>query len=99
MANATSNAVKWQTKVAAVTPDDADTPLEHAYATADTTTTNVNATEARRLTATSITVSNADSVAAGDFVQLLLFRDSADGADTCTVDAEVMAVALEYTTT
>lgn len=98
-ANATSNAVKWQTQVAAVTPDDADTPLEHAYATADTVTTNVNTTEARRLTASSITVSNADSMAAGDFVQIVLFRDPADAADTATVDAEVVAVAFEYTTT
>jgi len=97
-ANATANAVKWQAQIAAVTPDDADTPLEHAFATANTTTTNVNATEARRLTETSITLTNADSMAAGDFIQVVLFRDPADGSDTCTVDAEVVAVAFEYTT-
>lgn len=98
-ANATSNAVKWQTQIGAVTPADVDTPLEHAYATADTTTTNVNTVEARRLTETSITVSNADSMAAGDWIELVLFRDPADAADTCTADAEVLAVAFEYTTT
>lgn len=97
-ANATANAVKWQAQVSAVTPADADTPLEHAFATANTTTTNVNTTEARRLTETSITLSNADSMAAGDLIQIVLFRDSADGSDTATVDAEVVAVAFEYTT-
>lgn len=97
MANATANAVKWQAQVAATTPGDADTPLEHALSTAATVTTNVNATEARRLTESSITL-NMDSVAAGDFVQVVLFRDPSDGADTATVDAEVVMVAFEYTT-
>lgn len=99
MANATANAVKWQSQVAAVTPDDADTPLEHAYATADTVTTNVNTTEARRLTLSSITISNADSMAAGDLIQLVIFRDPSDAADTATVDAELLSVSFEYTTT
>lgn len=98
-ANATANAVKWLSQIAAVTPDDADTPLEHAYATTDTATTNVNTTEARRLTLTSITVSNADSMAAGDYIQVVLFRDPADVTDTATVDAELMSIAFEFTTT
>lgn len=97
-ANATSNAVKWQAQVGAITPADADTPLEHAFASAATVTTNVNTTEARRLTESSITLTM-DSAAAGDFIELMLFRDSADGSDTCTVDAEVAACAFTYTGT
>ena len=97
MANATTNAVKWQAQVGAVTADDADTPLEHALAAAATVTTNVNTTEARRLTESSITLTM-DSAAAGDLVKLVLFRDPADAADTATVDAEVVACAFEYTT-
>lgn len=99
MANATANAVKWQADVAAVTPDDTDTPLEHAYASANTTTTNVNTTEARRLTLTSITLTNADSMAAGDLIQLVVYRDPSDAGDTATVDAELISAAFEYTTT
>lgn len=97
-ANATANAVKWQARVGAVTPDDADTPLEHAQAAAATVTTNVNATEARRLTKSSITLTM-DSAAAGDVIFLVLLRDSADAADTCTVDAEVLGAVFSYVTT
>lgn len=98
MANATANAVKWQANVGAITPGDADTPLEHAFAAAATVTTNVNTAEARRLTESSITLTM-DSAAAGDMIELVLFRDPSDGADTSTVDAEMIQVSFEYTTT
>jgi len=89
---------KWQAQVSAVTPADADTVLEHAFAAAATVTTGANTTEARRLIESSITLTM-DSAAAGDFITIRLFRDSADAADTLTVDAEVLMVAFEYTTT
>ncbi len=98
MANATTGDVKWQAQVGAITPADADTPLEHAYAAAATVTTTTNATEARRLNESSITLTM-DSAAAGDLIELVLFRDSADAADTCTVDAELATAAFEYVTT
>jgi len=47
----------------------------------------------------SITLSNDDSVAAGDFVMIALQRDADDGTnDTATGDCEVVNVSLEYTT-
>ena len=98
MANATTNDVKWQAKVGAITPSDADTPLEHANAAAATVTTTVNATEARRLNTSSITLTM-DSAAGGDMVSIVLLRDSADGSDTMTVDAEVINCEFQYTTT
>ena len=97
IANATANAVKWQAKVGAVTADDADTPLEHAQAAAATVTTNVNTTEAYRLTKSTISLTM-DSAAAADVVFLTLLRDSADGADTNTVDASVLSCMFSYTT-
>ncbi len=96
MANATANDVKWQAQVGAITPADADTPLEHASAAAATVTTTVNATEARRLNLSSITLTM-DSAAAGDLMFVYLFRNSADAADTMTVDAEVIMAWIEYT--
>ena len=39
-----------------------------------------------------------DQAAPGDLIELVVFRDSADGADTCTVDAELVVAAFEYTT-
>ena len=99
-ANAVTNAVVWGARLSAITADDADTPNEHAFATANYQATNVNTTEARRLTATSITLTNADSVAANDLVILQIFRDAdgTGGTDSCTVDAELVGITLEYTT-
>lgn len=96
--NGTSNAVKWQARVSAVTPADADTPVEHAFAAAATVTTNVNTTEANRLTTSAITLTM-DSAAPGDWVTILLLRDPADAADTSTVDARVLVCEFSYTTT
>jgi hypothetical protein len=96
MANATANAVVWQARVGAVTPDDADTPLEHAQAAAATVTTSINATEAYRLTASSITLTM-DSAAAGDLIFLVIFRDPTNGSDTSTADAVLVAAAFQYT--
>lgn len=93
----TSTSVVWCARIGAVTSGDADTPVEHAAAAASTATSAVNTTEARRLTAASITLANLDSVAAGDLVNLLVYRDPADAADTLASDAELVAVALEFT--
>lgn len=98
-ANATSNSVVWCVSLAAITPADTDTPNEKASATTNTATTAVNSTEARRLVETSITLTNADSVAANDWVCVTVFRDANNGSDNCSVDAELVAVSIEYTTT
>lgn len=96
---ASANNVIWVGRLGAVTPADADTPVEHAEATANSTTTAGNATEARRLIETSITLTNADSLAAGDLVFLLIHRDADNGSDTLAADAELINVVIEYTTT
>ena len=100
IANATANAVKWQAKVAATTAGDADTPLEHAYATAATVTTNVNTTEANRRTLSVIDLSAVmDGAVAYDYFAIVLFRDPSDGSDTAAVDARVIDCAFHYTVT
>lgn len=97
--SASSNNVVWGARIGAVTPADADTPVEHAEAAASTTTTAGNATEARRLIETAITLSNLDSIAAGDLATLIVYRDADNASDTLAADAELISVALEYTTT
>lgn len=100
MANSASgNSVVWGARVGATTAADADTPVEHAAAAASTTTTAGNATEARRMIETSITLANLDSVAVGDLALLIVYRDAANGSDTLAVDAELITAALQYTTT
>ena len=98
--NATTGNVVWVGKLAAVTPADTDTPNEKALGADNSATTGVNGTEARRLVETSITLTNADSVVAGDWVVLCVFRDANNASDTLNSnDAELVAVSLEYTTT
>jgi hypothetical protein len=97
-ANATSGNVKWQAKVGASSAGDTDTLDEHALAAAATVTTAANTTEAKRQVASSITLTM-DSAAADDHITLDVFRDSADGSDTCTVDAEITSMMFEYVTT
>ena len=98
MANATTGNVVWGSRVGAITPDDADTPVEHAQAAATTTTTAVNATEARRLTESTISPST-DSAVAGDEIFLIVYRDADNASDTCSVDVELLSVSFDYTTT
>jgi len=40
----------------------------------------------------SITLTNADSVAAGDYVRIAINRDADNGSDTATGDAYLLAV-------
>jgi hypothetical protein len=93
--------VAWGVRLAAVTPGDADTPVEHAEAEAVVVSAEVNTTEARRLIETSIEPKT-DSVAAGDYCKLVVYRDadaSGGQTDSLTVDAELVRVVLSFTTT
>lgn len=98
-ANATTGNVVWGARIGAITAGDAETPQEKALATAQTTTTSVNTTEANREIETTITITNTDSVAAGDSAYLLIYRDADNASDTCSVDAAMLNSTLEYTTT
>lgn len=99
IANATSGSAVWGSRVGAVTASDADTPFEHAEAAATTTTTATNATEAYRLNETTITLGNLDSMAVGDELFLLVYRDADNASDTLSVDAKLVSVSVDYTTT
>lgn len=96
--NAITNAVVWAAKVSAVTAGDVDTRLEHASAAAATVTSNVNTTEANRITEATITLTM-DSAAAGDVIDVVFFRDPDNAADTQTADAVLEALSFEFTTT
>lgn len=94
----TGNVAFMQAAVSAVTPGDADTPLEHALSTAATVSITANTTEARRLLEGTITL-NMDSAAAGDEIIIRLLRDPANGSDTHTSDFEFCQAEFSYTTT
>lgn len=97
MASATTGGVAFEARIAAVSDGDAQDVDAKAFAAANVGTATVPGT-AGHLDEVSITMTNADSVAAGDFVVVYLNRDPAHASDTATGDAEVLAVALTYTT-
>lgn len=99
MASATTGNVRFEGRLAAVTSGDAQDVDAKALATTNSNGGAVPAT-AGFLSEVSITLTNADSLAAGDYVIAYLRRDAdgTTGTDDATGDCEVVAVALEYTT-
>lgn len=95
MTSATSGSVVWVCQVMAVTPGDATDLDAEVFAAANSVTEAVPAT-AGYLDEASITLTNADSVAAGDRVTLLLFRDANNAADDAAGDAEFVGADLRY---
>lgn len=87
----TTGNVNWVAALAAITPADAQSVESKAFATSQNVTTTVNST-AKGLTLTSITVTNLDSVNAGDTVWLKLTR----GTDTMTGDAILVRGSASY---
>lgn len=71
--SSTSGNVTWSIQLAAITPGDAQSVETKAFATAQTVNTTVNAT-AKGLTLSSATITNLDSVNAGDSVWLKITR-------------------------
>jgi hypothetical protein len=98
MASATSGGVVWDVRVSATTTGDSQDVDAQDFGSANTATGTAPGT-AGYLLDTSVTLTNADSVAAGDFVVLRVARAAADGSDTATGDAELVSVAVTYTTT
>ena len=98
MASATTNGVAWTVRLAAVTDGDATDVDAKVFAAANTASATVPGT-AGFIDEVSITLTNADSVAAGDFVVVYLGRETGDAGDTATGDAEFLALAITYTTT
>lgn len=98
MASATTGAVVIDGRVAAVTPGDATDVDAKAFGSANTTTNTVPGTVGH-LKEVSLTLTNDDSLAAGDFVVVYLARDGSSGSDTATGDMGIISVYLTYTTT
>lgn len=98
MVSAVTGNVVWNASVAAYTPATDTTDMDaKAFATVNTLTSTVPATTAGKLGIASITLTNADSIAADDFAVIRLGRDGASGSDTAAGNAEVVAVSLNFT--
>lgn len=98
MTSATSGNVIIEGRVAAVSDGDSTDIDAKAFGTANTSSATAVPATAGFLDEISLTLTNADSLAAGDYVVLYLARDAANGSDTATGDMEVIAASLQYTT-
>jgi hypothetical protein len=99
MTSATTGNVIIEGRLAAITDGDATDADAKAYGTANTSSATAVPGTAGYVKKISLTLTNADSVAAGDWVSIYLARDAANGSDTATGDMEVVMAALSYTTT
>lgn len=99
MASATSGNVIMEARIAAVSDGDATDVDAKGFAAANTSATTAVPGTAGHLDEISITMTNADSLAAGDYVVLYLNRDAGNGSDTATGDLELVAASIQYTTT
>ena len=95
MASATTGGVAFEVLVEALTSGDAvDTDAATSYDSANTGTDASVPGTAGYMEQVSITLTNADSAAAGDLLRVSLRRATGNAADTATGDAYVFALEL-----
>jgi len=95
MASASSGNVVWDVAVMAQTSADAADIDTDSFATTNSHTDAVPAAAGRVLVDT-ITLTNADSAAAKDIIQIRVNRDADNGSDTATGDAELRSVRIYW---
>lgn len=98
MASATANKVDWEVEVMAVA-DDEDIDSASFDAVNEVSGGTTVPGTAGFLDTISISLTNADSMAANELILLRINRDHDDADDTATGDAELVSVTFEYTTT
>lgn len=95
MASATSGDVVWDAAVEAVTDGDAtDLDAGDSFDTTNAATAATVPGTAGHIDQVSITLTNKDSIAVGDYFRVRLNRDANNAADTATGDAYVLSVEL-----
>lgn len=96
---ASSGDVVWGAAIACITPNTDSQDIEtDALATENTATDSHLGTTGQRLHHVAITISNLDSIAAGDHVVIRIRRVGSNGSDTMTGDAALVKAVLSYTT-
>ena len=95
MASATTGAVILRSQIEAVTDGDAtDLDTATSFDTANASATTTVPGTAGYIDQISITLTNADAIAAGDYFRLLIDRDAANASDTAAGDLQILSVEL-----
>lgn len=96
----TSGNVVFTAAIACITPNTDSQDLEtKTFATEQSVTDSHLGTTAQRLHTASLTISNLDSIAAGDSVALKLYRNADDASDTLAADAVIYSTRISYSDT
>lgn len=100
MVSAVTSAVRWGAQLMAYTigTDTTDLVLK-TFATATETNDTVPATTAGRAGEVALAISNLDSLTAGDFCILQIYREGADAGDTASGDAEFLEAEVTFSDT
>ena len=94
---ASSGVVRWGVSLAAITPDADTQDIEtKAFATEQTVDDTHLGTTNQRLHRATVSLSNLDSIAEGDWCVLRIRRIGSDAADTMTGDALLAGVKIAY---
>lgn len=97
---ASSGDVIWAAQLACITPNTDTQDIEtKSFGTANTATDTHLGTTGQRLHSVDITLSNTDSIAAGDYCVLKIYRDADAAGDTMTGDASLVKVLVSYSDT
>lgn len=94
----TSHTCYWGAAVMAMTGDIDGAMDSDSYDTENTVADDILGTTAKRIQSASLTLTNADSVAAGDYVAIRFRRDADNASDDLPEDAWLWGLSLEYTT-
>lgn len=97
-AGSTTNEVRWGAALSVLTPGDAQSMETDALATENTVDSTVNGTP-RGLTRATITISNLDSLANNDSVELRVRRVGSNAADDMAGDAVLVGLEVQYSDT
>lgn len=98
MISATTGNVVISGRIAAITPGDAIDTDAKALGTDNLSAATAVPGTVGRLAEISLTLTNDDGLAGGDFAIVRLARNASNGSDTATGDMAVTAVSLQYTT-
>lgn len=95
--NATTNTVRWGVSLAAIRPEIQSQDIEtKAFATEQTVDDTHLGIASKRLHKATVTLSNLDSVAAGDWCALRVRRIGSNGADNLANDVALVQVRIAY---
>lgn len=95
MASATSGNVVWRVQIEAITDGDAtDLDATTSFDTANSSGAVAVPGTAGYIKQCTITLTNADGLAAADYYRISVDRDAANGSDTATGDAYLLAFEL-----